>query len=131
MKTRPACGCGKLVYNAIFACSGAADVGLLSDRAARSVAAAKAATMICTAAVGAGIEDIMEKARGASRVLVIDGCDKACALKVLERAGISGSISLRLDALGMEKGKTAVDEALVEKVAGQARELLAGTSCCG
>jgi uncharacterized metal-binding protein len=131
MKTRSECSCGKLDYNVVFACSGAADVGLLSDRTARSVAAEKAASMICIAAVGAEIGDILEKARGAKRILAIDGCDKACAFKILEKAGFSDFISMRLDKLGMEKGKTPVDEALVQKMAGQARELLAGPVCCG
>ncbi|MCE5273095.1 putative zinc-binding protein [bacterium] len=131
MKPRPGCGCGKLEYNIVFACSGAADVGLISDRAARSVAARKAASMICIAAVGAGIEEIMEKARGAKRVLAIDGCDKACAFKVLEKAGIEGFISMRLDTLGLEKSKTPVDEAVVEKMAAHACGLLAAPqSCC-
>jgi len=130
MKTRPSCGCGKLEYNAIFACSGAADVGQISDRAARSVAARKAATMICTAAVGAGIEDIMDKARGAKRVLVIDGCDKACAFKIMEKAGFKEFISMRLDILGLEKSKTPVEEPLVEKMAAHACQLLEGLPCC-
>ena len=51
--------CGSPRYNMVFACSGAADVGAISDRAARRLAREKTASMCCTAAIGADIPDIV------------------------------------------------------------------------
>ncbi|MFH1069168.1 MAG: putative zinc-binding protein [Candidatus Glassbacteria bacterium] len=124
MRMRQGCGCGNLSYNVVFACSGAADLGALADRAARKLSRDKAAVMMCTAAIGASAEDILNKARNAKKLLVIDGCETECAKKVLERAGFGGLACLQLENLGLEKGKTSVDEALVEKVAARAAELI-------
>jgi len=124
MRMRQGCGCGILSYNVVFACSGAADLGALADRAARKLSRDKTAIMMCTAAIGASAEDILNKARNAKKLLVIDGCETECAKKVLEKAGFGDLACLQLENLGLEKGKTTVDEALVEKVAARAAELI-------
>lgn len=124
MKTRPSCSCSGKEYDVVFACSGAADVGAISDLAARRLSREKTASMLCTAAVGAGFGDILEKVRLARKILVIDGCKEDCARKVLEGAGFSVNHALRLETLGMEKGKTPVGDAVVERAAAQASELL-------
>ncbi|OGF99603.1 MAG: hypothetical protein A3F83_13650 [Candidatus Glassbacteria bacterium RIFCSPLOWO2_12_FULL_58_11] len=128
MRIRQGCGCGSLAYNVVFSCSGAADLGALADRAARKLSRDKAALMMCSAAIGASIEDILNKARNAKKMLVIDGCGTECARKILERAGFSGLCCLQLESLGLEKGKTVVDEALVEKVTARAADLLNNTT---
>jgi uncharacterized metal-binding protein len=125
MSEETGCSCGKVQYNMVFACSGAADVGAVSDQAARRLAREKTAMMCCTAAIGAQIPDIVEKARGASKTVVIDGCDKECAREILEKNGFSGFAHVQLEALGMEKGKSPVNEARVAFAAGKAAELTA------
>jgi uncharacterized metal-binding protein len=104
----------------VFACSGAADVGELADRAARRLARDGSARMLCTAAIGAGIEDTLEIARSASIRLVIDGCDLLCAARCLQHAGLDDFVHLRLADLGMCKGKSPVDSDRTDRVVKEA-----------
>ena len=110
MTDKPVCSCGTIRYNLVFACSGAADVGAVADRAARKLAQEKSASMCCTAAIAAEIGEILEKAAFASKIVVIDGCDKVCAKKILDKGGFAGHAHVELGALGMEKGKTPANE---------------------
>lgn len=104
-ESKSACQCGE-GPRLIFACSGASDVGEISDIAARQLARSGAGFMCCAAAIGARIEKIMEKANAASKMIAIDGCEDDCARLILERAGYSGFAHLRLTDIGMEKGKS-------------------------
>ncbi len=105
----------------VFACSGAADVGAISDLAARRLGSERTASMCCTAAISAGITDIIAKARDASKILAIDGCKENCAKKILEQAQFTDFSHLQLGLLGMEKGKTPVTDERVEIAVEQAR----------
>ena len=125
MAEQRGCNCGKVQYNLVFACSGAADVGAISDQAARVLSREKTALMCCTAAIAAGIPDIMEKAALANRIVVIDGCDKECAKKILDKGGFSDYAYVELGSIGMEKGKTPVEQKNVAKAAVAANEALA------
>ena len=109
----------------VFACSGAADLGAIADLAARKLSQEKAAAMCCTAAIAAEIPEIMEKARAADRLVVIDGCAKECARIVLERNGFHDFAYVQLEDFGMDKGKTPVTEERVAAVADEARK-----HCC-
>jgi uncharacterized metal-binding protein len=117
------CGC-KLEYNLVFACSGAADVGSIADQAARSIVADRVAKMSCIAGVGAKDSEIMEWATNATNILTIDGCDKDCAAKTLESAGIHHTVRVRVTDLGMEKGKTPPTAERVGVVADKGKQLL-------
>jgi len=110
----------------IFACSGAADVGEISDRAARKLTAEGVGQMFCMAGIGGRVEPIMNKTRRASKILAIDGCALDCVRKALEAAGIDSFEQFRVTDLGLVKGKSPLTEEAVEKVAQKGRELLAG-----
>jgi uncharacterized metal-binding protein len=97
-------------YHLIFACSGAADVGAIADAAARQLAKQKIVSFCCTAAIGAGISDILEKARNAQSVSAIDGCDQNCAQRILEQAGMPCATHLHMEEIGMEKGSSPINE---------------------
>jgi len=104
-----ACG-GNNVY--IFSCSGAADVGALSDRIARKLSRDGKARMYCMAAVGANIPEKIAPVKAATGTVTIDGCASLCAKKILENAGFK-SLSYNLEDFGFKKGKTDVnDEAI-------------------
>ena len=90
----------------VFACSGAADVGGISDQAARKLAAETPLSLCCTAAVAAEIPAILQRAKEADAILAIDGCNQKCARKILEQAGLSVSTHIELGNLGMDKGKS-------------------------
>jgi uncharacterized metal-binding protein len=109
----------------IFACSGAADVGEIADRAARQLTRQGAGKMFCVAAIGAQVPDMVDKAKSAGKVAVIDGCEKACATKCMERAGIKDFSVTEVTALGMEKFKSPCNGERVDKVVCHVAKLLA------
>jgi uncharacterized metal-binding protein len=63
----------------VFVCSGAAEVGKLTDRAARQMAREGMAAMSCLASIGARDPDITFNAQIADQVLLIDGSARAAA----------------------------------------------------
>jgi len=110
----------------IFACSGAADVGKVSDLAARELTAAGAGKMFCLAGIGGRVSGIMATTEAAQAILAIDGCPLDCAKKTLENAGFTKFEYIRLSDLGMEKGKTAVTDEAVAQVVGLGKNRLTG-----
>jgi uncharacterized metal-binding protein len=109
----------------IFACSGAADVGALSDRAARKMTENGIGKMFCLAGVGGRVEGIVQKTKAASRIVAIDGCPLDCTKKCLEQAGITGFGYVRVTDLGFEKGKSPATDERIGKVVEAASALLA------
>ena len=124
MNSQPQCSC-QAAPKLIFPCSGASDVGGLSDRAARQMTLDLAGKMYCLAGVGGRVEGIMANTQAAAKVLVIDGCKEECARKTMELAGFSRFAHLQLERdLGFEKGATRVTAARVRQVADHGAELL-------
>jgi uncharacterized metal-binding protein len=108
----------------IFPCSGAADVGEISDRAARSMTARGHGKMFCLAGIGGNISGMIASARGADRVLVIDGCGVDCAKKTMEERGIENFLHFRVTDLGMEKSKSPATQERIDSVTQKGKELL-------
>lgn len=94
----------------IFSCSGAADVGAVSDQAARKLTRDGAGKMFCLAGIGGRVGGIMDTTKAAGAILAIDGCKSDCAKSCLEQAGFTQFIHVRMSDLGMEKGKTPMTE---------------------
>jgi len=125
MNSQPQCTC-QAAPKLIFPCSGASDVGGLSDRAARQMTLDLAGKMYCLAGIGGRVEGIMANTKAAAKVLVIDGCKEECARKTMELAGFSGFAHLQLERdLGFEKGATRVTAARIRQIADRGSELLA------
>jgi len=117
MNTQAQCTC-QAAPKLIFPCSGASDVGGLSDRATRQMTLDLEGKMYCLAGIGGRVEGIMANMKAAARVLVIDGCKEECARKTMELAGFSGFAHLQLERdLGFEKGATRVTAARIRQVA--------------
>ena len=108
----------------IFACSGAADVGEVSDLAARKLNQDGAGKMFCLAGVGGRIGGILDKTLAADQILALDGCSLDCARLTLEKAGLRDFAHVRLTDLGLEKGKTEVGPDSVSRVVVKAKSLL-------
>jgi uncharacterized metal-binding protein len=108
----------------IFACSGAADVGAISDLAARKLTTEGVGQMFCLAGVGGRVEPIMQKAQAASKILAIDGCPLNCTKSGLEQAGFNEFKHLQLADLGLEKGKSPASDENVAKVAAKGSSIL-------
>lgn len=124
-KPMASCACGT-APKLVFACSGAADVGHISDLAARKLAREGGGKMFCLAGVGGRVSGIMETTKSAAAILAIDGCPLDCARKTLEGAGFNEFEHVRLSDLGMEKGKSPLSDELVDKVVAAGVERLAG-----
>ena len=109
----------------VYVCSGAADVGELTDRAARQMAREGIAAMSCLASIGARDPDIMFNAETADRVLLIDGCPQACARRTFEQAGLQRPwLHFDLSEVGFGKGDSPVTAKRVQAVVNHAAAML-------
>lgn len=72
--------------------------------------------MYCLAGVGARVEQIVSNIAEAERLIALDGCENGCARKLLEAAGFTPALHIRLDDLGMEKGNTPPTRERVQEV---------------
>ena len=117
-------GSGKDGLRLLFSCSGAEDTAEIGDRAARKVDREGTAKMSCLVGVGGGVDDILNDARAANRLVVVDGCDNECAAKLLRKAGFDKFMHLRVTDLGFEKGDSPVTDENVDEVAEALSELL-------
>jgi len=128
MATKSECMCGG-APRLIFACSGASDVGEITDRAARLLTREGVGRMYCTAGIGGRVSGILATTRSASAILALDGCPLNCAQKTLKEAGFSSFVHLSLGDLGMEKGATPPTEAAIRRVADEAADRLKAVPC--
>ena len=108
----------------IFSCSGAADVGEISDRIARKLTKEGVGKMFCLAGVGGRVEPIMATTKAATKILAIDGCSMDCVKRCLQQAGFDSFQHLCITDIGMEKGKTDVTEQNIKEAAQKASVLL-------
>lgn len=93
----------------VVCCSGASDLGHLSDIIARKLSSNKVRRMNCLAVIANGSNTLIETYKQAN-VLAIDGCSGDCSKKILEKAGITGINHLRLTDLNYIKGETPATE---------------------
>jgi uncharacterized metal-binding protein len=122
------CGEGGTKTVLLYACSGAANVAVVADRAARQLAADGQGGMFCLAALGADIAGMVQTARDADLNLVIDGCGLDCAKRIFDRHGIASYVQIKVTDLGIEKAKgAAVTDDQVARVVAKAKETLAGS----
>lgn len=122
-KNNEICSCTGDEVKLIFACSGGADVGHLSDLAARKMMKDGCGKMFCLAGIGGDVAGILKATRDADRILVIDGCPVDCAKKSLERVGINNFSQFQVTAIGFEKGSTPIDDDAVRKIADYGKRL--------
>ena len=108
----------------IFACSGAADVGEIADRAARKMSKEGIGKMFCMAGIGGRISGIMKTTESSPDILVIDGCLLNCAKSTLKQAGFDNFKHLQLADMGMEKGNTSVTKENIMKIVSNGSEML-------
>ncbi|UCC96751.1 MAG: putative zinc-binding protein [Phycisphaerales bacterium] len=117
-----ACGGGPKL---IFACSGAADVGEIADRAARKMTENGRGRMFCLAGIGGRVPGIISKTQAASGILAIDGCELDCVKNCLEQAGFHQFDHLRVTDLGLQKGQAPANQENIATVAERGSAILA------
>ena len=117
-----ACG-GDGTKRLLYACSGAANTGLLADNVARRLAKLGTGEMTCLAAIGAELSGFTESAKAVDTNVILDGCPVACGRKSFERLGLPFTHHLMTD-FGVEKGKTAITDELVKDITMKVAEAL-------
>ncbi|MDD2706740.1 MAG: putative zinc-binding protein [Verrucomicrobiae bacterium] len=123
MSTEKQCACAT-APKLVFPCSGASDVGEITDRAARQLTKRGKGRMYCLAGIGGHIPDMIENTKKAAKILVIDGCPQDCARKTMDQGGFSKFEYLRLSDMGLEKGKTLPDHENISKVVAKGAQIL-------
>lgn len=86
----------------VLACSGGTCEGQLANRAAWELTGEGLGRMFCLAGIGALKSGFVQPAKDAAQIVVIDGCDNACAATILKNQGIQFTqhvIVTRLDAV--------------------------------
>ncbi|MEJ5266984.1 MAG: putative zinc-binding protein [Bacteroidales bacterium] len=111
---KSSCLCGVSEYM-VLACSGACDLGQITDIVARRLRDNGVRKMNCLAVVGAGIEKSIENFK-TKNILMLDGCPIDCGKKILEKAGFYDYKCLRVSDLGFKKGQTPITEEVLNTV---------------
>jgi uncharacterized metal-binding protein len=89
----------------ILACAGGSNVGQLTNQAAVELTQEGFGKLSCLAGIGAHLDGFIQAARDIPQLVVIDGCDMACAHGVLEQAEIPVEHYLVVTDLGIKKDK--------------------------
>lgn len=116
--------CSSIPNVILYACSGAADVGELADRATRVLSREGSGRMSCAVGMGSGVQSLRNAAVSAGRILAIDGCATRCVAKALAESGVTEYVHLELVAEGFPKGGSPATEENLGKVCGLARRRL-------
>ncbi|MBP9682032.1 MAG: putative zinc-binding protein [Bacteriovorax sp.] len=72
----------------LYSCSGCSNVAQLANKIAVKLDREKMATMSCIAGLGGDVPSLVQQAKRAEHILVIDGCPLQCALHCLKRHGL-------------------------------------------
>ena len=97
--------CAPTIPTMILACAGGSNVGQLSNQAAVELTQEGFGKLFCLAGIGAHLSGFVQSARDIQQLIVIDGCEVACAKGVLEQAEVSVRGYLVVTELGIEKNK--------------------------
>ena len=107
----------------ILACSGASNLGQLSNQAAVELAREGFGKMFCLAGIGAHLSGFVQSAKDVPAMAAIDGCSVGCAKKILEHAEVPLRAYVTVSDLGIEKNMdTHLKPEEVERVKAAVRE---------
>ena len=116
------CACGsEKKTTLVYACSGAANTGLLADQIARKMNQEGTGNMTCLAGLGAELTGFNASAEGADKNLVLDGCAIACGAKIFDKMGLKYQHVLMTNH-GVKKGETVITPELIDQIATQVVE---------
>lgn len=96
------CTCGGRAV-IILACSGASNVGQLANEVAKELSDGNGFKMSCVAGIGAHVPTIVDTAKAARKVVVIDGCPVTCGKKAADLAGVCIHDHFIITELGIKK----------------------------
>ena len=89
----------------ILVCAGGSNVGQLSNQAAVELTQEGFGRLFCLAGVGAHLDGFVQSAKDNDDLVVIDGCELACARKLLEHAQVPLRRYLVITEMGITKNK--------------------------
>ena len=89
----------------ILACSGASNVGQLSNRVAVELTQEGFGKMFCLVGIGGGLSGFVQSAKDVPGMIAIDGCEVGCARATLEKAEVPLKDYIVLTDLGIQKNK--------------------------
>ena len=112
-----------------FPCSGASNVGQISNRVAVELTEENVGKMFCLAGIGGHVSGLIESTKAAKRIVGIDGYPVQCAKKTLEHAGLEVTDHVVATELGIAKNHDLnLDPADVAKVKAAVRDSLGGAA---
>ena len=114
-KNKSGCSCSDKVEKTVLSCSGASDLGEITDLLARKLKTNNLRNMKCMAMIACDDKVLIENLKSAN-ILVIDGCAVDCAKKIMEKAGLNNFRHIRLTDYGFKKGQSPANEENVSKV---------------
>lgn len=103
----------------LFACSGGgSNVGQIANNAALEITKEGKAKMYCLAGLGGHVPGIIEAAKQAKKIIVIDGCPVLCAKKMVEHVGLKADELIVITDEDIEKTPGAFDikDEQIEKI---------------
>jgi uncharacterized metal-binding protein len=89
----------------ILACSGASNVGQLSNQAAVELTQEGFGKMFCLAGIGGLLSGFVRSARDVPVMVAVDGCQMGCARAILKNARVPLNRYLVITDEGIEKSK--------------------------
>jgi uncharacterized metal-binding protein len=87
----------------IFSCSGGSNVGQMANQAAVDLTQTGRGRLFCLAGIGAHKGGMIESARAADLLVVIDGCPVKCAAETIKHLNLEPEVCLVITDLGIEK----------------------------
>jgi uncharacterized metal-binding protein len=87
----------------VYSCSGNANLGQACNELAQRLMERGVGRMGCLAGVGGHLPNMVMSAQSADEVIVLDGCQMGCALRIIEQAGAKASIHLVATEIGLAK----------------------------
>jgi uncharacterized metal-binding protein len=109
----------------ILPCSGGSNCGQITNQVAVSLDVLGVGHIYCLAGIGAHIDGMVESARGAKRIVALDGCQVACAKKTIEHAGLKVTDWICVTEEGISKSHNLLlEQADIELITQRTRKLL-------
>ena len=102
MAKKSDCCCGGKT-NVVLACSGASNVGQMTNELAKRLDTDGTARFFCLAGIGGHVSGMVASVAGADKVLLLDGCPVACGKRAMDAAGLTGYSYVVVTELGVEK----------------------------
>jgi uncharacterized metal-binding protein len=116
----------------LLPCSGGSNCGQITNNAAVSLDTEKVGRIYCLAGIAAHVSGMVESARGAKRIVALDGCEVACAKRAIEHAGVAVTDWICVTEQGISKNHNLqLDEEEIELITRKTRELLSKSPVYG